>query len=143
MANGELYEVDPNAENVTLTVSDESQPVGPTVSLSVDETTLVEGGDPVTLTIAVDGELPSEGLQVLINDTASAGTGVRSLTEFDVANVTTTGIDGFPSPSEGDSGFFVTVTESTATITLAAADDGADEDEAAENFTFEVIEGEA
>ncbi|MEM6252530.1 MAG: calcium-binding protein [Cyanobacteria bacterium P01_D01_bin.156] len=143
LANGELYEVDPAAESITLTISDQPQPAGPTVGLSVDQTNLVEGGDSVTLTISVDGEIPVGGLPVLINDTASAGSGIRSLTEFNVGNVTTTGIEGFPSPAEGDSGFFVTVTEPTATITLAALDDGADEDEAEELFTFEVIDGEA
>ncbi|WP_299490735.1 spondin domain-containing protein, partial [Acaryochloris sp. IP29b_bin.137] len=65
------------------------------------------------------------------------------MTEFDVGNVTTTGIAEFPSPAEGDSGFFVTVTEPTATITLAAIDDGADEDEALEQFNFALIDGEA
>ncbi|MDB9527174.1 pre-peptidase C-terminal domain-containing protein [Oscillatoria sp. CS-180] len=143
LANGELYEVDPNAASVTLTIADEAQPVGPTVGLSVDTTTLIEGGDPVTLTISVDGEVPAEGLEVLINDAASTQSGARSLTEFDVANVTTTGIDGFPTPADGDSGFVVKVTDSTATITLAAFDEGADENEADEVFTFEVVDGEA
>ena len=143
VANGEEYEVAPDAASTTLTISDEVQPVGPTVGLSVDQTTLIEGGDPVTLTISVDGEIPAEGLQILINDTNSVQNQIRSLTEFDVGNITTTGIDGFPTPAEGDSGFFVTVTEPTATITLAAFDEGVDEDEAAENFTFELIDGEA
>ncbi|MEM7061647.1 MAG: calcium-binding protein [Cyanobacteria bacterium P01_B01_bin.77] len=142
LANGEEYEVDPNAASTTLTISDQVQDSGPTVSLSVDRTELIEGGDPVTLTISVEGDIPEGGLPVLINDATSAQSGVRSLTEFDVANVTTTGIDGFPSPAEGDSGFFVTVTEPTATITLAAFDEGADEDEALEQFNFAVIDGE-
>ena len=143
LANGELYEVDPDAASVTLTITDDVQAVGPTVSLSVDETTLVEGDDPITLTISVDGDIPEGGLQVLINDVTSAQTGARSLTEFDIANITTTGVADFPTPADGDSGFFVTVTEPTATITLAAFDEGADEDETAEVFTFEVIDGEA
>ncbi|NEP16792.1 MAG: hypothetical protein F6J97_07785, partial [Leptolyngbya sp. SIO4C1] len=143
LANGELYEVDPNAETVTLTIADDVQEVGPTVGLSVSDTTLVEGGDPIVLTISVDGDIPEGGLQVLINDSASAQAGARSLTEFDIANITTSGIAGFPTPAEGDSGFFVTVTEPTATITLAAFDEGADEDETAEVFTFEVVDGEA
>ena len=143
LANGELYEVAPDAASTTLTISDEVQEPGPTVGLSVDRTDLVEGGDPVTLTISVTGDIPAEGLPVLINDVVSAGNQTRSLTEFDVSSFTTTGISGFPSPAEGDSGFFVTVTEPTATITLAAFDDGADEDEATEQFNFAVIDGEA
>ena len=143
LANGELYEVAPDADSIALTIADEAQPVGPTVALSADNTELIEGGATFTLTISVDGDIPEGGLPILINDIASAGNATRSLTEFDVGNVTTTGIEGFPAPADGDSGFFVTVTEPTATITLAAFDDGADEDEATEQFNFAVIDGEA
>ncbi|MEM6435979.1 MAG: hypothetical protein AAF773_19315, partial [Cyanobacteria bacterium P01_D01_bin.115] len=145
LANGEVYEVDPAAASTTLTISDEIQTteIKPTVGISVDQTTLVEGGDAVTLTISVDGVIPGGGIPILINDLASVGNQSRSLTEFDIGNVTTTGIADFPIPADGDSGFFVTVMEPTATITLAAFDEGADEDEAMEQFTFELIDGEA
>lgn len=143
LANGEVYEVDPDNGSIALNISDEVQPAGPTVGISVDNPNLIEGGDPVTLTISVDGDIPEGGLPVLINDLTSLGNQSRSLTEFDISNITTTGLEGFPTPADGDSGFFVTVTEPTATITLAAFDEGADEDEATENFTFEVINGEA
>ena len=143
IANGEEYEVDAATASAMLTISDEAQPAGPTVGISVDQATLIEGGDALTLTISVTGEIPAEGLPILINDVTSAGNQSRSLTEFDVANVQLTGIDGFPTPADGDSGFFVTVTEPTATITLAAFDEGADEDEAQESFNFAVIDGEA
>ncbi|MEO0769503.1 MAG: hypothetical protein AAFY72_08720, partial [Cyanobacteria bacterium J06649_4] len=85
-------------------------------------TELVEGGDPVTLTISVNGDIPEGGLPVLINDVASAQNGARSLSEFDIGSLVTTGIDGLPVGADGDSGFFVTVTEPTATITLGAFD---------------------
>ncbi|MEO1387489.1 MAG: pre-peptidase C-terminal domain-containing protein [Cyanobacteria bacterium J06634_6] len=142
LANGELYEVDPAAETVTFTISDDPQPAGPTVGLTVDKTDVTEG-DIITLTFAVDGEIPANGVQVLVNDGASAQSGLRSLTEFDIANVQTTGIAEFPSPADGDSGFLVTITDPTATITLPVLDDGADEDEANESFAFELIDGEA
>ncbi|MGB3533712.1 MAG: Ig-like domain-containing protein [Microcoleaceae cyanobacterium] len=143
LANGELYEVDPDASEVLLTIADEPQPVGPTVGITLESTSVVEG-DSVTLTFDVIGDIPPEGVTVLVNDTASADAGVRSLTEFDVANITLSdGIDGFPIPAEGDSGFFVTITEPTANITLPVLDDGADEEEELEVFTFEVIDGEA
>ncbi|NEP60781.1 MAG: hypothetical protein F6K31_27965, partial [Symploca sp. SIO2G7] len=139
LANGELYEVDPGAESVTLTVSDEPQPVGPTVGISLDKTDVVEG-ETITLSFSVEGEIPADGVTVLVND----NDGVRSLTEFDISGVELSdGIDAFPVPAEGDSGFFVTLTQATASITLPVLDDGADEDEAAESFTFEVIDGEA
>ncbi|MBE9064303.1 DVUA0089 family protein [cf. Phormidesmis sp. LEGE 11477] len=143
LANGEEYEVDPEASGIVLNISDEPQPAGPTVGLTVDKTDVTEG-ESITLTFAVDGEIPEGGVQVLVNDVASAGAQLRSLTEFDVANIDISdGIDGFPTPADGDSGFFITLTEPTATLTLPVFDEGADEDEATESFTFEVIDGEA
>jgi Ca2+-binding RTX toxin-like protein len=100
-------------------------------------------GDSITLTLNVDGEIPAEGLTVLVNDTDGAATQQRSLTEFDVAQVEYTGLSEFPRPADGDSGFFVNITEPTATITIPVLDDGVDEDEADESFSFEVIDGEA
>ncbi|MEO0408263.1 MAG: hypothetical protein AAF289_13005 [Cyanobacteria bacterium P01_A01_bin.135] len=143
LANGELYEVDPDAASVTLTIADEPQPTGPTVGITLDRSEAVEG-ESITLTFNVTGGVPAEGVQVLVNDTTSAQSGLRSLTEFDVAGVQLSdGISGAPAPADGDSGFFVTLTEATATITLPILDDGADENEADEMFTFELIDGEA
>lgn len=142
LANGEEYEVDASASGIVLSISDEPQPVGPTVGLTVNKTDVTEG-ESITLTFAVEGEIPEGGLPVLVNDTNSAQNQIRSLTEFDVANIELTGIDGFPTPADGDSGFFVTLTEPTATITLPVFDEGVNEDEATESFTFEVIDGEA
>lgn len=140
--NGEEYEVNSDAGSVTLNIADETAPAGPTVGLTVDKTDVVEG-ETITLTFNVDGEIPEGGVQVLVNDVESAGSQLRSLTEFDVANIETTGLSEFPTPADGDSGFFVNITEPTATITLPVFDEGADEDEASESFTFEVIDGEA
>ncbi|MEL4896890.1 Ig-like domain-containing protein, partial [Crocosphaera sp. Alani8] len=142
LANGELYEVDPTAESVTLTITDDIDIDGPTVGITIDKTEAVEG-ETIVLTINTEGEIPDGGLQVLINDIVSAGNGSRSLTEFDIGGVQFTGISGFPTPAEGDSGFFVTVTDPIATITLPVFDDGADEIEEEEVFTFAVIDGEA
>ncbi|MEL6353504.1 MAG: Ig-like domain-containing protein, partial [Cyanobacteria bacterium J06627_28] len=142
LANGELYEVDPAAETVTFTISDDIQAVGPTIGLTVDKTDVTEG-ETITLTFAVDGDIPPEGVQVLVNDADSARSGLRSLTEFDVANIQTTGITGAPTPADGDSGFFITITEPTATLTVPVFDEGADEDEANEVFNFTLVDGEA
>ncbi|MEO0936486.1 MAG: calcium-binding protein, partial [Cyanobacteria bacterium J06641_2] len=77
------------------------------------------------------------------NDVVSAQGEARSLTEFDISRLELSdSISGFPIPADGDSGFFVTITEATASITLPVFDDGADEIEADEVFTFAVIEGE-
>ncbi len=142
IVNGEEYEVAPDAGSITLNVVDETQPAGPTVGLTVDNSDVVEG-DSITLTLNVDGEIPAEGLTVLVNDIDGAATQQRSLTEFDVAQIETTGLSEFPRPADGDSGFFVTITEPTATITVPVIDEGIDEDDALESFTFEVIDGEA
>ena len=142
IVNGEEYEVDPDAASITLNLADETAPVGPTVGLTIDKSDVVEG-ETVTFTFNVEGDIPAEGVTVLVNDIVSAQNQVRSLTEFDVANITTTGIEGFPTAADGDSGFFVTITEPTATITVPIFDEGANEDEAAESFTFELIDGEA
>jgi len=117
------------------------EPTNAVVGLTVDKTDVVEG-DSITLTLNVDGDIPAAGISVLINDTNSVENQRRSLTEFDVFNIESTGISGIPIPAEGDSGFFVTITEPTATITLPVFDEGANEDEAAESFTFEVIDRE-
>ncbi|MEM6402078.1 MAG: Ig-like domain-containing protein, partial [Cyanobacteria bacterium P01_D01_bin.116] len=142
IVNGEEYEVDADAGSVTINVVDETQPAGPTVGISIDQTDVVEG-DSITLTLNVDGEIPAEGLTVLVNDTNSAQNQLRSLTEFNIAQIEFTGLSEFPRPADGDSGFFVTITEPTATITVPIIDDDADEVEADESFTFEVIDGEA
>ena len=142
IVNGEEYEINPDASSVTLNVADEAQTEGPTVGLSVSQSDVFEG-DTITLTFDVEGEIPEGGVRVLVNDVVSAGSQARSLTEFDIANIETTGIEGFPEGADGDSGFFVTITEPTATISLPVFDEGADEDEASESFTFEVIDGEA
>ena len=76
----------------------------------VDKTNVVEG-DSITLTLTVDGDIPAEGITVLVNDTNSVENQRRSLTEFDIFNIELTGISGIPIPAEGDSGFFVTITE--------------------------------
>ncbi|MBE9215026.1 calcium-binding protein [Plectonema cf. radiosum LEGE 06105] len=112
------------------------------MGLTLDNSDVVEG-DTITLTLNVDGEIPAEGVTVLVNDTNSVANQLRSLTEFDVAQIEYTGISEFPRPADGDSGIFVTITEPTATITVPILDDGVDEDDASESFTFEVIDGEA
>ncbi|MEO0933394.1 MAG: Ig-like domain-containing protein, partial [Cyanobacteria bacterium J06641_2] len=142
IVNGEEYEIAPDAGSVTLNVVDETQTAGPTVGLTLDNSDVVEG-DSITLTLNVDGEIPAEGLNVLVNDTNSAQNQLRSLTEFNIAQIEFTGLSEFPRPADGDSGFFVNITEPTATITVPVFDDGADEIEADESFTFEVIDGEA
>jgi hypothetical protein len=112
---------------------------GPTVGLSVDKTELAEG-EALMVTFDVDGAIPEGGLEVYVDGPASA------LGEFNIFNedgtpaVVTTGIDGFPAPDNDAGGFFVTLTENQATMTLSVFDDGPNE--GAESFTFELVDGE-
>ena len=141
LVDGEVYEVDPNANSATLTIMDASQAVGPTVGITLDRSDVIEG-EPVALTFTVTGEMPAEGLTVLVNDTASVQNQVSSLTEFDLTGIAYTGLAEPPRVAEGGSGFFATLIAPTATITLPVLNDGVDEDEALESFTFELTGGE-
>ncbi|QYO64911.1 condensation domain-containing protein [Leptolyngbya sp. 7M] len=140
LANGELYEVDPEASSVTLNVADEGEVgIGPTVSLAVDKTELAEG-EAFTVSFTVDGEIPEGGLPVLVQ-----GAEFASLTEFDIAGIDpTTDITGtngeFPVPGDDRASFVITITEPQASITLSTFDDGPNE--GAEELTFSLPDGE-
>ncbi|MBD2254643.1 calcium-binding protein, partial [Nostoc parmelioides] len=54
--------------------------------------------------------------------------------------VTLEGIAGFPTPDGTGGGFFVTLTEPTASLSLKVFDDGANE--GIESFTFNLVDGE-
>jgi hypothetical protein len=142
LVDGEAYELDPSANSATLTIMDALPVTGPTVGINLDRSHVMEG-EAVTLTFTATGELPADGLTVLVNDTASVQSQVSSLTEFDMSGIEYTGLTEPPVGAEGDSGFFATLIAPTATITLPVLDDGVDEDEALESFTFELMDGEA
>ncbi|MBE9063505.1 pre-peptidase C-terminal domain-containing protein [cf. Phormidesmis sp. LEGE 11477] len=93
-------------------------PTVPTVSISASETALIESeGNTTTLTLTLDSPPPAEGVTINVDS------GVRAaLGEFDVFNAVIEG-GNFPSPNFRASGFFFTMTEQTATITLAAFDE--------------------
>ena len=118
-------------------------PTVPTVGLSISETALVETeGNTTTLTFSLDSPPPADGVTINVDS------GIRAaLGEFDVFNAEIAG-GNFPSPNFRASGFFFTMTEQTATITLAAFDETTNEQIPAENalegideFTFTVQPG--
>ena len=93
-------------------------PTVPTVGISISETALVESeGNTTTLTFTLDSPPPAEGVTVNLDS------GVRAaLGEFNVFDAEIIG-GNFPSPNFRASGFFFTITEQTATITLSAFDE--------------------
>ena len=103
-------------------------PTVPTVSISISETALVESeGNTTTLTFSLNEAPPEGGLTINLDS------GVRAaLGEFDVFNAEIAG-GNFPSPNFQASGFFFTMTEQTATITLAAFDETTNPDISAED----------
>ncbi|MEO1387519.1 MAG: DUF4347 domain-containing protein [Cyanobacteria bacterium J06634_6] len=134
------YVVDPNSANQTVTFIDGVPGgVGPEVSLSVNKTDLVEGEE-FTVSFNVDGDIPDGGLTVFVDGPAAA------LSEFVIFNedgtpaVATEGIAEFPAPDNDAGGFFVTLTENQASLTLSVFDDGPGE--GAETLTFDLINGE-
>ncbi|MEM1367372.1 MAG: serine hydrolase [Cyanobacteria bacterium P01_H01_bin.15] len=138
-----VYVVSAEAGSDTLTLTDDNggPGVGPQVGLSVSDTTLMEG-DELTVSLTVDGDIPAEGLTVLVRGDVSGVLG-----EFDIFNpdetpaFTTTGIAGVPVVGDDrGSSFLATLIEPNATITLSVFDDGPDE--GLESFNFEVVDGE-
>jgi Ca2+-binding RTX toxin-like protein len=110
------------------------------VSISTEQTALYEG-DTLTVNFSVDGEIPEGGLKVFVLSPTRGALG-----EFVIFNpdrtpaVTWEGIAGFPEPDGTGGGFFVTLTEATASLTVKVFDDGPNE--GVENITFNLVDGE-
>jgi hypothetical protein len=138
---GETYRVDPAAATAEVTYTDGVPGgVGPVVSISTEQTALYEG-DTLTVNFSVDGEIPEGGLKVFVLSPTRGALG-----EFVIFNpdrtpaVTWEGIAGFPEPDGTGGGFFVTLTEATASLTVKVFDDGPNE--GVENITFNLVDGE-
>ncbi|MEL7039550.1 MAG: Ig-like domain-containing protein, partial [Cyanobacteria bacterium J06592_8] len=112
---------------------------GPTVSLSVSDTELEEG-DEFTVSFDTEGEIPDGGLQLFL------AAGPTALGEFNIFNEDGTpaieleGINEFPIQGGDEGGFFVTLAENQASITLSVFEDGANE--GLETLTFDLLNGE-
>ncbi|MEM8828066.1 MAG: calcium-binding protein, partial [Cyanobacteria bacterium P01_G01_bin.19] len=138
---GDGYTVGPDGvASVTFVDGDSVIPgSGPTVSLSVSDTDLVEG-DELTVNFDVDGEIPDGGLQVFV------AAGPTDIGEFVIFNedgspaVELEGINEFPLQGGDEGGFFVTLAENQASLTLSVFEDGGGEGE--EVLDFELLNGE-
>ncbi|MEM9272180.1 MAG: DUF4347 domain-containing protein [Cyanobacteria bacterium P01_F01_bin.143] len=141
LLESEDYIVDGDGIATTVVVDGDSviPGSGPTVSLSVSDTELFEG-DELTVNFDVDGDIPEGGLQVFI------AAGPTDLGEFNIFNedgspaIALEGIDEFPLQGGDEGGFFVTLAENQASITLSVFEDGPTE--GSESLTFELINGE-
>ncbi|WP_414575210.1 Ig-like domain-containing protein [Anabaena sp. CCY 9402-a] len=137
----DIYKVDPAAATAAVTYVDGVPGgVGPVVSISTEQTTLYEG-DTLTVNFNVAGDIPAEGLTLYVLSPTRGALG-----EFVIFNedgspaVTLEGIAGFPEPDGTGGGFFVTLTQPTAALTLQVFDDGPNE--GVENLTFNLVDGE-
>ena len=139
---GEGYIVGENS-SATVTIVDGDSVIpgsGPTVSLSVNNSELTEGNE-FTVSFDIEGEIPEEGLTVFVDGDAA------SLSEFNIFGengidpaTDIVGLAGFPEADDDAGGFFATITENQASITLSVFDDGPTE--GAETLTFELANGE-
>ncbi|MEL7332546.1 MAG: TIGR03118 family protein [Cyanobacteria bacterium J06560_2] len=135
------YTLDPGATTATISVTDGVESTGgPVVSLMADRTDVKEG-EPLTLTISVEGDIPAEGLDVFINgDTVAALGDFITVDESGLPLVEIEGLAGLPTPNADGSGFIATVVSDTATIGFTVFDDG--ENEGPETFEFSLLDGE-
>ncbi|UKP00018.1 serine hydrolase [Nostoc sp. UHCC 0870] len=137
----EAYTVDSAAATAEVTYVDGVPGgIGPVVSISTEQTLLYEG-DTLTVNFSVDGEIPADGLTLYVLSPTRGALG-----EFVIFNedgtpaVTWEGIAGFPERDGTGGGFFVTLTEPTASLSLQVFDDGPNE--GIENITFNLVDGE-
>ena len=138
---GEGYTLDPDATTATVFVTDGVDGVGgPVVSLAVDQTEVNEG-DPLTITLAAEGDIPADGLEVFVDSETVGAIGDFITVDSDGnPTVTFTGLAGFPAPNEDGSGFTVVMNDNTATISFDVFDDGPGE--GLETFEFSILDGE-
>ncbi|NEP18910.1 MAG: D-alanyl-D-alanine carboxypeptidase [Leptolyngbya sp. SIO4C1] len=128
---GEGYEVASDAVETEVTYYDSIEDVPastggsdtiPEVGVTVSETELIETeGTETTLTFNLSEPPPPEGVTVFLDSEDEPLVG-SVLGQFDVLNAEIIG-GNFPVPNGDESGFFFTITEQTATITLSVFDE--------------------
>ncbi|MEM8828063.1 MAG: DUF4347 domain-containing protein [Cyanobacteria bacterium P01_G01_bin.19] len=135
------YTINPDAQSVNVTIIDGVDGIGgPVVSIDAEPTELSEGEE-LTITLTAEGEIPDGGIEISVaSDTAAALGEFVTTDEEGIPQITTTGFEGDLSPNGEASGFFGTMVENTATITLAVFDDGPGE--GSELFEFNLLDGE-
>jgi uncharacterized protein (TIGR03118 family) len=142
LANSETdsYTVNPLANTGTFTIVDGVPGgVGPTVGITANQTALYEDENTLlTLSFAVNGVIPPEGVTVFVNSTQGYGA-IGALGQFDVFAAQVSG-GQIVGADEDASGFFFKITASNATITVPIAPDL--DVEAPLKYVFSLIDGE-
>ncbi|MDB9378442.1 Ig-like domain-containing protein [Nodularia sphaerocarpa] len=129
----EAYTIDSEAASANITYVDGVPGgVGPVVSISTEQTTMQEG-DILTLNFSVDGEIPPEGLILYVLSPTPDPLG-----DFQILN--TAGLADLPETDSTGNGFFVTLTQSTASLALQVLDD--DSNQELETLVFNLVNGE-
>jgi hypothetical protein len=149
LVEGDGYKVNDTANSTTFTVTDGViGGGGPTVGVSAAPTTLFESQQTaLTLTFTTEGEIPSEGVVVVLEGPP------RAIAEFDVnatnprlpesdTEVTGSVVNGgnIVGTNETAGAIVFRITEPTATITVPVFQD--EEEEGLENLTFNLKDGE-
>ncbi|MEM6752873.1 MAG: hypothetical protein AAF630_07890, partial [Cyanobacteria bacterium P01_C01_bin.38] len=149
LVDGDGYMVDDTNNSATFTVTDGVMAgVGPTVGVSASPNILFESQrTAVTLTFTTDGNIPPEGVVVVLEGPP------RSITEFDITatdprnSESETEVQGLQvtggnivGTNEVVGGLLFRITDPTATITVPVFQD--DMEEGTENFTFNLRDGE-
>ncbi|MDB9527166.1 hypothetical protein PN498_14285 [Oscillatoria sp. CS-180] len=124
LLEGDGYVVAPDQNATLFTITDDNggPGVGPTIGLSVSETSLAEG-DTFTVNFAVDGAIPAGGIDVLVTSDESVS---GPLGQFELSNLDALQLSGVSNLRPGDDrgqSFIATITEANAYITLDVFDD--------------------
>ncbi len=128
---GEGYEIASDAGETQVTYYDSVEDVPastgggdivPEVGITISETELIETqGTETTLTFTLSEAPAAEGVTVYLDSEDNPVVGTV-LSQFDVLNAEISG-GNFPVPNGDSSGFFFTITEQTATVTLSVFDE--------------------
>ena len=136
LLSGPGYEVDPEANEVTIEVVDGIDNTGgPVISMALSSTEVNEG-DPLTVTFTADGTLPEGGQQIFVSSDIQNALG--DFITVDQNGNPTIVTEGLSSVEPTFSGFIATMVENTATISFNIFDDGANE--GPETFVYTLLD---
>ncbi|MFP4693701.1 MAG: hypothetical protein ACLFM2_07560, partial [Halothece sp.] len=138
------FTVDPDASEDSFTISDGVENSDtPVVSFSADQSEITPGEE-VTINFSVEGEIPDGGLEVAVDsESIRALSNILEFDENDIPEITSTEGIFFDDIEDiegdvDDSGFFATLTENEASLTLPLSPTSAEFGE----ISFSLLDGE-